>query len=471
VSRVRAHGRQRRTRQVLGGRATWILLDQAVSSLANAGLSVIVATTVSPGDYGAFALAFSFYTFLVAVSQAMSGQTFMIRYSGVGGVQGAWAASGAAGAAAALGVLLAVILGVASLGLGPPLSGTVAALSVLLPALLLQDMWRTVFIARGTPARAFVNDLVWTVLQVVFIGALVAASVHEAMWYLLAWGAAASVAAAVGVRQCGSWPSLRAAVPFVRSNLDLSLPSVGGAVAILGATQVAFVLISVVGGVEDVGALRAAQTLLGPLNILGFALTAAALPEIARRDLTRRGLLAAAAAVSGALVLASLAWGAVLLAVPDSVGVRLLGESWRGAREALPGLVVFTACIGATVGATLVIRALARTGYAMATQVLLGVLVIGLGVGGVAVDGARGAAIGLALAAAVLVVPCWALLTRAIRLGRREAPVRLPAHPAVEVTAGVPQSRAGGSGPAAQCQSVPATDSASAPLRAGTGGS
>lgn len=420
MTRTLAAPGQLRVRRELSGRAIWIVLDQAVSSLANAGLSVVVARMVSPAEFGTFALAFSIYTFLVAISQGLCGQVFMIRYSGEAAGRTGRPASGATGAAAMLGIVAAGVLTVSAIALGPGLREVLVSLGVLMPALLVQDTWRTVFVARGTPSRAFLNDLVWTVLQVVLIAGLLMNSVHDAMWYVLAWGAAAAAAAALGVKQARSLPSLRAAVPFVRDNRDISVPSVGGAFAILGATQVAFVLISAVGSVADVGGLRAAQTLLGPLNILGFALTALSLPEIARRDLSRRQLTAAAAAISAVMVIADVGWGLVLLSIPESLGADLLGETWVGARDALPGLIIFTACIGSTVGATLVIRSLARADYAMWTQALLGVLVITLGVAGVSRAGTSGAAWGLAAAAALMVMPCWILLVRSARLGRRE---------------------------------------------------
>lgn len=399
------------------------MADQAVSSLANAALSIVIARTVSPTEYGAFALAFSIYTFLVAISQALAGQVVMIRYSATEGEVRARAAAAAAGTSVVLGLASAAVLAVVSLGLQMPLRSVLLAVAVLLPALMLQDTWRTVFVSRGTPRQAFTNDLLWTALQVVLIGGLLALSVAQAVWYVLAWGIAALVAAVYGVRQSGAPPRLRAARPFLLNHRDVSLPSFANALAILGATQVAFVLIAAVGSIEAVGALRAAQTLLGPLNIVGFALSAFAVPEIVRHELSRRGLVLAALALSGVLVAVDLAWGAVLLLLPDSVGEQILGETWDLAREALPGLVVFTACIGATVGATAVMRALARANYAFWTSALLGPLVLALSVGGVSAFGVSGAAWGFALAAALVVAPAWWLLVRAVRLGRVHAEV------------------------------------------------
>jgi hypothetical protein len=60
--------------------------------------------------------------------------------------------------------------------------------------------------------------------------------------------------------------------------------------------------------------------------------------------------------------------------------VALLGETWAGARAALPGMVVFTCAIGATVGAAAVFRAVDQTRYIFYCSAVLGPLMLGLSV-------------------------------------------------------------------------------------------
>jgi O-antigen/teichoic acid export membrane protein len=411
------------SRRALGKRATWIIADQAVSSLSNAGLSIVIARTVSPGQYGAFALAFSIYTFLVAISQSVAGQVVMIRYSATDDEIRDRANAGATGTAVVIGLASAVLLGVVSSFLQLPLRSVLLAMGVLLPGLMLQDTWRTIFVSRGTPSQAFTNDVLWIVLQILSIGLLLVLSVDQVVWYLLAWGGAALGAAIYGIRQAGVMPRLRLTKPFLLNHRDVSAPSLAYALAILGANQVAFIVIAAVASVEAVGALRGAQTLLGPLNIVGFALTAFAVPEIIRHDLSKRGLATVALVLSGIMVVVDLTWGAILLVLPEEVGVQLLGDTWPAARAALPGMVVFTAAIGATVGATAVMRALARLKYAFWTSAMLGPLVLSLSVLGAWLVGAPGAAWGFATAALLVIPPAWWLLARAVRLGRIEAEV------------------------------------------------
>jgi O-antigen/teichoic acid export membrane protein len=400
----------------LAGRAIWVTLDQAVSSIANAALSLVLASTVSAQQFGTFALAFSVYSFLVGVSQAVGGQILVIRFTAAAPDDRRRAVGLAAGNAvlvgAVAGVLMLAVLAVVDL----PAVGVAVCVAVLLPALLLQDAWRTVLVSAGTPKRAFVNDVVWTGLQLVLVVGLLAYDVTAAVWYVLAWGGSAVVAAALGVRQAGQPPVLVGGLAWVREHREIAGNLLAQWVAVLGTTQVAFIVLATIGGVEAVGSLRAAQTLLGPLNLVGMAVTSFAVPELVRARPGRRGLLLAGVALSGLMIVVDAAWGAILLLMPDHVGEALLGETWGSAREALPGLVLFTVAIGATTGPALLFRALDRTQYVFWTSAALGPLILVLSVAGQLLGGVRGAAYGFALAAALVVLPALVLGERAVRL-------------------------------------------------------
>jgi O-antigen/teichoic acid export membrane protein len=401
-------------------RALWVVADQAVSSLANAGLTIVLARAVSPTDYGAFALAFTIYSLALSVAQSVAGEVVTIRYSGKSRSVHLRASSAAAGGALLVGATCALVTVVVALTSAEPLRAVLLTVGVLLPALVLQDCWRTVFVSRGTPVQAFLNDVTWIALQATGIGVLLVLGVRTVLPFVAVWGGAAIVAALVGILQNRAAPTLRTARQWFTGHREVSVPSLAHSLATMGTTQVAFVLVAVLGSVADVGSLRAAQTLLGPLNIIGFAASSFAVPEIVRRGLGPSGLVRAAAALGLLLVVVDALWGAVLLLLPDRVGVFLLGETWASARSVLPALIVFTCCIGAAVGSGAVMRALNRSNLLVRASVLLGPLIIGLSALGVVTHGATGAAIGFAVAAALVIPVSWLLMMRAIRLGRRE---------------------------------------------------
>ena len=154
---------------------------------------------------------------------------------------------------------------------------------MLLPALLTQDAWRFVFIAEGRPRAAAINDAVWAVAQIGAIVALLSVDINTVAPLVLAWGGAAGVAAAVGVRQARIWPRPRRTRRWLRDNRDLTGYLLAEFGTLQGCQQGALLVIGVVASLEAIGALRGAQVLLGPANILQVAAFSFAVPELSRR--------------------------------------------------------------------------------------------------------------------------------------------------------------------------------------------
>jgi O-antigen/teichoic acid export membrane protein len=402
----------------LGGRATWVFADQGLSSLSNAALMIVVARSVSSAEYGSFALAFSAYAFVLALAQALPGQIMAIRHADPDDEESLPAAKSALGLAALIGVAGSMVMIVIALFLSRSVKEALITVAVLLPAMMVQELWRVIFVSWGTPRKAFFNDLVWVVLQAVFLAGAIA-SPYEGSWvYLLAWGGAAVLAGLCGCLQGGFRPEFREAISWNRRHRDIGFPSVANAFTILGAVQVALIGVASVASVQVVGALRAVQTLLGPLNIFGFALSAFAVPEIARRRQSSfRQYILFAVAIGAPIVALALGWGGVLIALPDRYGPTLLGDTWEQADKAIPGMMLYFAAIGATTGATAVMRALGRASYAFWTSCTLAPLIIIGAIGGAAWNGAAGSAWGYAAASALNIPICWWLLLRAARKG------------------------------------------------------
>ena len=399
-------------------RMLWTLADQTVSSLGNATLSVLVAHAVSSRSFGVFAVVFSAYGFILGIAQAIAGQVVAIRFSGSGRTSER-AYENAAAAATGLGIACGVVITATAFFTSGTTRAALIVLGVFLPVVLLQDTWRAIFVVRMTPRDAFVNDCVWTVLQIALIAFLIHDAQSSPQWYLAAWGVTAVPAAALGVRQARLRPRITGTARFVMTHRGLSSSLFGQWVALLGCAQIAFVLIGALGGYSAVGAVRASQVLLGPLNILAFGLVMFAVPEISRTQTAPSRLVRLAVGMGCGLAALDLAWGLVLLLIPDSVGRTLLGPTWSGTQEVLPGMIVFTCCSALTVGCTAVFRALDRTVHALVLSAVLGPLILGMSVVGVRLDGGRGAAWGFALAAAVMIAPSWLVMRRAVRIGPR----------------------------------------------------
>jgi O-antigen/teichoic acid export membrane protein len=398
------------------GRAGWSLVDQALSSLSNAALSLLMAKATGVEGYGAFAVAFTTFTFLQGVSRGLVNNPYLIRFSQVPDVEAAEAARGGSGLALLFGVGSALVIVPAALVLGGSAGPTVSTMAVLLPGLLVQDVWRSVFIARQRPRAAAANGAIWTVLQFGALAALLWAGVRDPAALVAAWGLTGWAAAALAVHWGGGPPSLRRSREFVHRSHDLARYLVAEWLTVLGAAQLALLMVGVIGTVADVGSLRAAQTLLGPLTILVVATFGFLVPEIVRRpQLSPARLRAVAAGVSGLLSVLTLACGALLLALPEDVGRALLGEVWPGARSTLLAMTLWMVGAALGVGPITVLRARGRPRASFTVNLLIGVLLLICTPIGFALAGAPGAAAGFAVANLVPVPLFWTQMEAAIR--------------------------------------------------------
>ncbi len=210
-----------------------------------------------------------------------------------------------------------------------------ATIAALFPLVFVQEAWRGVLVGRGRPRSAAFNDGVRAALQIGAMMAVIALGRTATDRLLSAWGLAGGVAACLGAIQIGGAPSPTAGLRFARRHLDISRFLVAEWVLVLGAAQVGLLAVAWLGTPADVGSLRGAQTLLGPMNILGLGVFSFLLTELVRRpDLTAAKLRTGGGGVRRRARRDGRSRGACcLLALPDAVGVTLLGETWSGARD------------------------------------------------------------------------------------------------------------------------------------------
>lgn len=416
------------TRSAFAARAAWSLGDQALSSLTNAALSIFIAVVTSAEGYGYFAVAFTVYTFLLGTCRALVNQPYVMRWPGAPEDEATRAAAAGTGLALLVGLACAAVGVPVALLLVPGAGPAVATMCGLLPLLLVQDVWRSVFIARQRPKSAVANDALWTVLQFSALGVAVAAGVRDPVPLVAVWAAGGWVAAVVAVAQARVRPAVGAALGYARRTLDLSRYLVAEWLTVLGAAQVALLLVAGIGSALDVGALRGAQTLLGPLNILGIGAFGFLVPELARRPwLAARRLRLVALGTSAVLGVVNLAWGAVLLVLPDAAGAALLGSTWPSARETILAMTLWSTGIALATGPIVVIRSRGRPRDSYLVNLLLGALLLVGAPVGLVLGGAAGAAWGFAIAT-LLTAPLFGLAME--RVLRTPAPPAQPAPPA-----------------------------------------
>jgi O-antigen/teichoic acid export membrane protein len=398
------------------GRLGWGVSDQALSSLTNFALGILIARRLGPNAVGAYGLAFSTYLLALNVSLGLAADPFEVRYSGTDLSRWRAGLAGAAGMALTVGVISGLGCLLAGLLLPGILRGAFIALGLTMPGLLLQDSYRLSFFAAARGGRAVLNDLIWAAAQ--FLGFALLFALHRltVTTLVLTWGGAATVAAIAGGLQAGVAPRPSQVVAWLREHHDLAPRYLGENLAVGGTNSLWTYGIGIIAGVNAVGALQAARLLIAPLNVVFQGVGSMAVPEAIRvRRVSPRRLLPAAMVVAGGLSAVTLAWGAVMFALPPSAGGKLLGQSWPIARSLLVPMILITVDLALTVGALVGLRALAAAQRSLTARLLGSSLILGGAFVGAALGGAMGAAWGHVVGSTIAVLWWWRHLLRAVQ--------------------------------------------------------
>ncbi|WP_210592364.1 hypothetical protein [Streptomyces sp. GESEQ-35] len=407
-------GEKRTAARAMVGRLSWGLADQAVCSMTNFAVGIYVARSLGLVAFGVFSLAWVTYGVVLSVSRGLATDPLVVRFSGVPDASWRAAAARSSGTALGVGAAIGAVCLVAGLSLGGHVGPAFAALGVVLPGLLLQDAWRYSFFAAGTGRKAFVNDLLGGVALVPAL--LVAARVGNVEAFVLAWGAAAAVAAAYGCFQSGIRPRPTEARAWLREQRDLGYRYLIENVGVSGASQLRAYGLGAIVGVSAVGVVRGAELLLGPFLAVLMGLSLVTVPEAARvlrqapQRLARFCLL-----LSGGLASAALLWGVALLLVPDRAGEFVLGDVWRSASELIVPAALGVAGSGLGIGAAAGLRALAAARRSLRAQLFASACYVGGGLGGAVAAGAIGSAWGVAAATVSSSAVWWLQLRSALR--------------------------------------------------------
>jgi O-antigen/teichoic acid export membrane protein len=382
----------------VGGRLSWGVADQALSSLTNFGIGICVARLLGTREFGAFSLAFVTYYVALNASRGLATDPLLVRYSGAAPAVWRRAVRSATGMVTVLGV----VLGACSVTVGMLVSGSLrlafVSLGMMMPGLLLQDSWRFSFFAAGRGGLAFMNDLVWALALVPAL-AIAVATHHTDV---------ALVAAVVGAAQARLVPRPLAAARWLRGHHDLALRYVGENLTESGTYQLRTYGVSGVAGLAAVGSIRAAELLLGPVNVVVMGISNMAIPEVVR--LLRRSarqLRSFCLVVAGGQACVALAFGTTMLLLPERFGSQLLGPSWEPAHRLLLPVTLTAANTGISVAAITGLRALGAASTSLRARLIAASAAMTAGFLGAAVNGATGAAWGVFVGTTIGAATWW----------------------------------------------------------------
>lgn len=394
-------------RRRLGGTAAWTLIDQAISSLTNVALSIVVARAVSPTEFGGFSVAFIAFTFTIGLLRAIVCEPYVITISSLSPRQRRRAASDATGSAIALGAVGSLVCLAAAPLLSEEAAASLLGLALTLPGILLQDTLRFMFFADRSPQRAAFIDAVWGAGQLAAVGWLIWSGRGDLFTLVLAWGAAAALAGLVGTVMTRTLPRPDRVFSWWRTQHALSSRLAIDYVVQMGLVNLTYFAVGWLLGLRALGAIRGAQTLLGPLQLLTSGITAFALPLFSR--MAGRGLpvLRPSLAVTLASGMVAAGWSIVLLVLPENLGAALLGETWAVAEEVLLPMCLLYVAIALGTGGLIGLKSMARSDTVLRITLVYAPLFLVLGVIGALTFGVAGGAAGMAIAQTIGTAFTW----------------------------------------------------------------
>jgi O-antigen/teichoic acid export membrane protein len=397
-------------------RLGWGVADQGMSSVTNFAVTIYVAKTLGAAQFGAFSLAYVTYSFVLNASRGLATDPLVVRFSGAELPVWRRAVASSTGTALVVGLISGAAVLAAAMFLGGTARAAFIALGLTLPGLMLQDSWRYAFFALGRGSRALANDSVWAMVELPAFAALRMTHHANVFTFVLAWGASAAAAAAIGPLQARTIPAPSRVRAWLSAHRDLAPRYLAENTSNSGASQLRTYGTGFILGLAAVGYVQAASTLMGPFLVIFMGISMVTVPEAARvLRRSPRHLRLFCLLVAGGLALTAVAWGgALLVALPRGLGNLLLGSLWRPAFGLIPAYTISIIGVCVSAGATAGLHALGAARRSLRAMVFASVAYLACSLTGAALDGARGSVWGIALATWIGALLWWAQLRRGL---------------------------------------------------------
>ncbi len=370
-----------------------------------------MARVLGPRNYGTFSLAFLAWFGALAVVRAALMQPFTLAASATEGEDWRDVTRCASGAVVLAGTAWGVVFLIVGAVIGPSsdLGRSFLVIALLAPGLALQEFWRVASFSASRARTATANDGYWAIGQVIAFGILLPSGRATAPLCLLAWGAGAWLAAALGVLQLSVMPKMNlAAIRWARrwarlgawftlASGSFSLSMYGIAIIIAAEFQRA-----------AVGLFRIVQLLFGPVQLLTIAGESVFMPHLVRvvktTSATGLGLV-----VRYSLLMATLVavYGLALLVVAHFVLVTFFGAAFAGAGALVLPMLISYAIDAASSGADAHLTVREMGPRIVFVQLVAGAARVGAVVVLASVDGLRGAVWGLVVGSVVCAITYW----------------------------------------------------------------
>jgi O-antigen/teichoic acid export membrane protein len=382
------------------GKVAWPGMAQAANALSNLLLTVSVARVSSAGSFGGFALSYGIFAFVLSICQALVAETLLVTNTRSNDDEAKKAIGAAAGVSALIGAASGSALLIAGLWWQPGNSHAAVWLGLVMPFVLVQDTLRQAMIGRRRARPAALNDATWLVMQLLLLVTFsLGAPLTDAKAFM-AWGAPAVGVAILACVQTRAMPHVTRGIRWLRQYVSLATSYAGESLVVAGSAQATLFVVGLFGGLPGVGALRAAQTIFGPLSVAFVWLRTVGLTEAGRSPDKRRvfryiSMISIAGGTIGSVATVA------FIAMPNHVGSWLFGSTWPAAMALLLPIGIQKAAIGVSTGSFVGLRVSRQLRTSFLARASFGIAQLLGGSLGAFRGGAAGCAWGLASASAL----------------------------------------------------------------------
>jgi O-antigen/teichoic acid export membrane protein len=400
-----------RLQGAIARRAAWSFSAQAISSISNFILTISVLAVASRRDFAIFSLCITTFLLVSQLARSASALPLMILYSDREGGHEPVDEHRAVGVAVLVG--LAAALALFGLALfNPQAREQFLILGAAVPLLLFQESARHLSFARSTPHIATLSDGLWLTLQVA--GSVAAWGLGSATVPVLlaVWAASGAVAGLFAGIRLGLAPGISGSVRWLREHRGLWGKLVVEFAVNSGSFYLLLYGLALLAGIDQLGQLRAAQTLIGPVIVILLAGNALGIPESVRVRRDGRRLRRLCGILSAGLAAAAAAWGVLIYLLLSTLGPALFPNSWETARPLIPMLSVYAAAVGVSTGGGSGLRALGENAWITRNRALSGGLALLAGLPLSQTIGADGVLIALAATESLFAGLAWIHLAR-----------------------------------------------------------
>lgn len=337
--------------------ASRAVADQGIWALSNFVLVVAVANTTSVSTFGLFGIAYGVLVVCAGLTAVVSGEALAVAL-GVRAQAGkdpnlppeATATSRAIGATFAMAASTVVPVGLCIIVFGQSShDGATWLLVVVSPIVVAAEGLRAILYAQRRSRVALSLAVTWAAVQAVLLGVAAVLDSLNPISAVLSWGMGALLSSLLAIRLLHARPEFRGSSRDEWSRRwQYGLDFVGTA----GPTQLTVLIAGWMLGLDASAALRALQTMFGPLNILTAGVRRVLVPE---KAMSPTGALRAGG-VTAALATGAAVFGTVVLLAWPDIGVALLSGSWPRDENLLTGFAAGRCAVGIVVGALVVYR-------------------------------------------------------------------------------------------------------------------